>query len=146
MLCPNPTEDWKDCLQTFQVGRLPSTVARDLFHENLPLIPAKALKEAFESRSELAHILSTQDMAEVGVHQSKAVKILDSLPDSKAVKTLTDARKDDYDILRLLAKQHSLTFANALFRFGEARRACRKAVFTSATVRHEPYRLINSSV
>ena len=65
--------DWKDGLKTFQVGRLSSTVARELFHDDLPLIPAKALKEDFESRSELAHILSTQYMAEFGVHQSKGV-------------------------------------------------------------------------
>ena len=68
LLCPNPSDDWKDCLQTFQSGRLPATVARDLFKENLPLIPAKYLKEEFEARSDLASILSTQAMAEYEVH------------------------------------------------------------------------------
>ena len=124
LLCPNPSDDWKDCHQTFQTGRLPATVARDLFRESLPLILAKYLKEEFEARSDLANTLSTQAMAEYGVHHMKAIKVSKSdLPDAEAVKTVTEAKSDAYDILRLISKQHGLAFAKALFRFGEARKA-----------------------
>ena len=92
------------------------------------------MKEEFESHSELAHILATQYMAEFGVHQRKGVKTPEGLP----VTNLAKARKDDYDILRLLEKQHSFNFAKALFWFGEARRAYRKATLAPATVRHKP--------
>ena len=68
------------------------------------------------------------------------------LPENDSVKALTEAKSDTYDILRLVSKQHALTFAKALFRFGEARKACRKVIISAATVRHEPDRLINSSV
>ena len=144
LLCPSPSEDWKDCFSTFKAGRLPTTVARDLFHENLPLIPAKYLREEFESRSDLARALSVQAMTEFSISRNKAVEIPEGLPDN--AKPLVEIKKDDYDALRLIAKTHSLAFAKALFRFGEARRTCRKLVFASATVKHEPERLINSSI
>ena len=115
MLCPNPSDDWKDCHQTFQTGRLPATVARDLFRENLPLIPAKYLKEEFEARSDLANTLSTQAMAEYGVHHMKAIKVSKSdLPDSEPVKALVEAKSDAYDILRLISKQHAPSFCEGI--------------------------------
>ena len=86
-------------------------------------------------------------MAEFGVHHVKAAKVSKSeLPEHESVKVLTDVKSDAYDILRLIAKQHALAFAKALFRFGEARKACRKYIFSAATIRHEPDRLNNSSV
>ena len=94
----------------------------------------------------MAHVLSVQAMTEFAVSHNKAVEIPEGLPDNNHVKSIADVKRDDYDALRLIAKTHSLSFAKALFRFGEARRTCRKLVFASATVKHEPERLINSSI
>ena len=84
-------------------------------------------------------------MAEHAIHQHKAYKLPDGVPESLK-KNILEARRNDYEMMRLIAKNHSQTLGLALFCFGEARKACRKAVFASATVHHEPDRLINSSI
>ena len=49
-------------------------------------------------------MLSTQAMAEYGVHHIKAVKVTKSdLPDNDSVKALMEGKSDAYDILRLIA-------------------------------------------
>ena len=96
LLCPSPSEDWKDCFTTCKAGRLPTTVARDLFHENLPLIPAKYLREEFESRSDLAHALSVQAMTEFANSHNKATEIPEGLAENAM--SLIDIKWDDYDV------------------------------------------------
>ena len=50
-------------------------MARDLFREKLPVIPAKYLKEEFQARSELARVLSIQATAEYGIYHIMAAKV-----------------------------------------------------------------------
>ena len=92
----------------------------------------------------MAHALSVQAMTEFAISHNKAKEIPEGLAEN--AKSLIDIKRDDYDALRLIVKTHSLAFAKALFCFGEARRICRKLVFASPTVKHDPERLINSSI
>ena len=64
-------------------------------------------------------------MAEHAIHQHKAYKLPDGVPESLK-KNILEARRNDYEMMRLIAKNHSQTLGLALFRFGEARKACRK--------------------
>ena len=144
LLCPNSTDDWKDCALTFKPGRLNNDAARVQIKENVHLIPIKYLKEEFDARIALAQALATQTMSEFGVHTNlAALKAMKPIPGAEKTE---EALKTAAEIARLIAKQHTHQFALALFRFGEARRACRRAAFISAKVRHEPERLINSSI
>ena len=97
------------------------------------MLPYKILKEEYKARSDLLRILSTQAMAEHVIHQHKMFKFPQGAPENLR-KTFQEARRNDYEMMRLVAKQHSHTLGMALFRFGEARRACSKAVFATAAV------------
>ena len=144
MLCPTSTDDWKECAQTFKPCRLGNDAARTQLGENVHLIPIKNLKEEYEARLALAQALSTQSMLEFSVHlNNTAIKELKPVPGAEKTE---ESLRVAAEMSRLSAKQHIQQFATALFRFGEARRACRKAAFVSAKVRHEPERLINASI
>ena len=123
LLAPNESEDWKACADTFVPGKLEPEIAQRQFSEDVPSLPQHLIKAEFEARNRLAQALSTQSMCEFGIHME---------PNS--------------EMLKLLAKQHLFQFSEALHAFGTARRACRKHIFQHATVRHEPDRLINSSI
>ena len=56
------------------------------------------------------------------------------------------SRDPGYDLLKVLVKSMVSTLRNDLSDFMQARRACRKHVFLSAEVRHEPTRLINGPI
>ena len=124
LLCPQESlEDWGECALTFKGGRFEPDCAREQFGESVPFIPYKQLKDEFDKRLVLAHALGTQTMIELHIH-----------------------RHPEMEGFKLLAKQHLPQFAKALFDFGEAKKTCRKTVLDRATIKHEPSRLIHSSI
>ena len=145
LLCPSSSEDWKDCFKNFQVGRVPKKKKKKKksFPWKSPSDPAKFLREEFESRSVLAHALSVQAMTEFTISHNKERK------SRRSSRKCYVSYRHQMGWLWCLASycQDAFTgLAKALLCFGEARRVCRKLVFASATVKHDPERLINSSI
>ena len=114
---------WDEVHMTFTVGKLENSVASMQFKEELPLIPARLLTQEYVARQALAEALSHQTLLEILV---------------------SNRRKDK--AYTLLAKQHLGQLHRILHQFGIARRLCREHVFIHAKVKHEPRRLIDSSL
>ena len=79
-------------------------MARDLFREQLPIIPAKYLKEEFQASSELARVLSIQATAEYGIYHIMAVKVTNKKGQKMKYQSSDEGVSDAYDILRHVAK------------------------------------------
>ena len=120
---PNDSDAWKGVASTFTVGKLPNDCASSLFNEDLPKLPNALLNTEYEARLRLARSLHTMALTETLIH----------------------LREKD-EALSLIAKTHGLTVTQDLHAFAMARRALRKHIFEHAKVRHEPNRLINSSL
>ena len=79
-------------------------MARDLFREQLPIIPAKYLKEEFQASSELARVLSIQATAEYGIYHIMAAKVTNKKGQKMKYQSSDEGVSDAYDILRHVAK------------------------------------------
>ena len=120
---PCPKASWTDIHQTFSVGKLPNNIAQKQFNEQLPLLSEAMLKRELDARERLASVLSHQVTLEI-----------------------LNENYSESDLFALLAKQHLPTLLRALYDFGLSRRECRRHVMQFSKVRHEPQRLIDSSI
>ena len=127
MFLPNDSEAWNKVGETFSVGKLAPEVGAKQLQENLPYLFEEIMKAELEAKTRLSNSLSFQCVLESS---------LDSIP----------FKDDRENIFTCLAKQHSAVLKDDLYAFGMARRACRKHVLRNAKVRHEPSKLINSSI
>ena len=123
LVLPNDSDIWNQVYATFTVGPLPANCASILFNEDLPQVPDSLLKREFSARSCLARTLHTMCLTEMMGQES---------PNSEQFK--------------ILAKSQVSSAIHDIFDFGVARRLCRKSVLQHAALRHEPTKLINSSI
>ena len=117
------SEKWTDIVATFESGKLAQDIATKQFSETLPLLSDAKLKIELEAREKLAnslHVLTSME--------------------------LLAANYDSCDLFPMLAKAHLPAVVRNLQEFANARRALRVHTFMNAKVRHEPNRLINSSL
>ena len=122
-LFPGDSQAWKEVALTFSEGKLEQDCASAQFNENLPKLSNHLVNVEFEARMRLARTLSSLTSVELGA--------------------LT--RPED-DLYKVVAKGMLPSFRQDLMDFGIARRNCRKHILQYARVRHEPVRLINSSL
>ena len=123
LLLPNDSEFWVGVHETFEVGKLPNNIASTQFDERLPLIPDDLLKAEFHAKERLSRSLAQQTLIETMI-----------------------GNYENAECFKVLAKNNLAIFHQDLFDFMVARRACRKHVLANAKVRHEPKRLIDSSI
>ena len=123
LLLPNDSKEWEAVQSTFSMCKLPQDCAQKQFREQLPLIPLGMLAHEYDTHVALSSTLS---------HQTLLETFMGNNPES--------------DECKVLAKTHLVNLMRALYAFFSARKACREHVFKYAKVRHEPLRLINSSM
>ena len=123
LLFPGGSEGWEDVASTFSVGKLSVDCFSQQFNENLPKLPDGLITKEFDTRTRLARSLNTFTLAEYMI-----------------------SRDPGYDLLKVLVSSMVTNLKNDLVDFIQARRACRKHVFLSATIRHEPNRLITGPI
>ena len=80
-------------------------------------------------------------MAEHAIHQHKAYKLPDGVPDPLK-KNILEARRNDYEMMRLIAKKSLANSGFSPFPLWRGSKSLSQVVFASAIVRHEPDRLI----
>ena len=136
LLIPQESDQWNDCHMTFKSKKLEREVAQTQLGENLPLLPHNLLKTEYESRLHLSDMLSLSTQAEL-------LLSLNSLKgdERKGGKTETNGL-----LIKIHAKSIAGPLNNAIWAFGEARKACRRFVLKGATIRFEPDKLIDSSI
>ncbi|XP_064109242.1 uncharacterized protein LOC135217346 [Macrobrachium nipponense] len=123
LLVPEDPTYWHQTPETFQKGKLETDCASTQFNERLLKLPEHLIKAEFEARCRLSRSLHSVTSAEM---------IASTYPTTPEFQVLTKS---------LLG-----TFQHDLFDFAVARRACRKFVLRPATIRHEPNKLIRSSI
>ncbi|XP_066981300.1 uncharacterized protein [Macrobrachium rosenbergii] len=123
LLFPTDLECWTGAPETFTVGKLDSECASNLFSEQLPRLPESLIKAEYEARCRLSRSINSVTSVE-----------------------LTSAVYKDEPLFRVLTKSLLASFQSDLFDFIVARRNCRKFVLADATIRHEPNKLIKSSI
>ncbi|XP_064078898.1 uncharacterized protein LOC135196208 isoform X2 [Macrobrachium nipponense] len=123
LLVPEDPTYWHQTPETFQKGKLETDCASTQFNERLLKLPEHLIKAEFEARCRLSRSLHSITSAEM---------IASAYPTAPEFQVLTKS---------LLG-----TFQHDLFDFAVARRACRKFVLRPATIRHEPNKLIKSSI
>lgn len=123
LVFPGSDEFWMDAPSTFTVGKLDPLCASSQFSEELPKLPESLLKAEFETRTKLARSLSSGCLTEA-----------------------TAVSGSDEPFFQVLAKSFLATFQLDLHEFVMARLECRKFIFADATIRHEPNKLIKSSI
>ncbi|XP_064101055.1 uncharacterized protein LOC135211750 [Macrobrachium nipponense] len=123
LLMPATREFWHDAPSTFTVGKLDSDCASTLFSDKLPKLPENLLKTEFETKTRLARSINAVTSLELVASMYK-----------------------DEQLFQVLTKSLLQTFQSDLFEFAAARRVCRKYVLAEASIRHEPNRLIKSSI
>ena len=102
------------------MGKLSADCFSQQFNESLPKLPESLITREFDTRTRLAQSLHTFTLTKYML-----------------------SRDPGYNLLKVLVKSLVNTLKNDLSDFMQARRACRKHVFSSAEIRHEPTRLIN---
>ena len=122
LLLPS-TEEWNGVAATFLPGKLPADNASEQFSEALPRVPDNDLKAEHEARLALQNSLHAITLLEMIMRSNEGLSTLKSL-----------------------SKPLLVSFQKDLWAFITARLACRKHVFASATIRHEPQKLINSCI
>ena len=140
LLVPNDSTEWAECDKTFRPEKLDKRIAQKQFDEPLPLIPEDLLKKEYETRKRFIAALRTKTMAEYAMNR---FPVSGNVRD-KEVEVVGVELAGEF--FKLLSKQHCEQFSAALYDWGQAKRACRKYILKTATVRHEPERLINSSL
>ncbi|XP_068211926.1 uncharacterized protein [Palaemon carinicauda] len=120
---PSDDKDWKDVHHIFSVGKLEADIAGRQFGEDLPKLSDFHLRQEQETKERLDASMSLQTMLEMVASDSQSP-----------------------DMFMVFAKAHLATVTKDLYYFIKARRACREFVFASAAVRHEPRKLISSSI
>ena len=123
LLFPADSEGWENVATTFSVGKLSPDCFSQQFNENLPRLTEGLINKEFEARTRLARTLHSFTMAELLMSREPGIDMLKVLVKSM----VTSLRKDMTDFMLI-------------------RKACRKHLFLSAEVRHEPTRLINGPV
>ncbi|XP_064107538.1 uncharacterized protein LOC135216296 [Macrobrachium nipponense] len=114
---------WADLPATFTVGKLKPDCAIDQFGKRLPRLPDNLIQAKFEARTRLGRTLNALVMTEV------AAITYGSEP-----------------LFKLLAKAQTQTVQSDLYELVVARRNCRKHVLQEATIRHEPNKLLSSTI
>ncbi|XP_064087967.1 uncharacterized protein LOC135202485 isoform X2 [Macrobrachium nipponense] len=123
LLFPTGPDFWKDAPATFTTGKLDPECASDLFSERLPRIPDHLVKTEFEAKTRLARSINSVTAAE-----------------------LVASTYNEEQVFRVLTKVLLQMFQSDLYDFAVARRACRKHFLAGASIKHEPNRLIRSSI
>ncbi|XP_066955440.1 uncharacterized protein [Macrobrachium rosenbergii] len=123
LLFPGDSEFWLGAPATFTVGKLDPECASTLFGEQLPKIPDALLKKEYEARCRLSRSIHSITISEV-----------------------TALVYADEPLFQVLTKSLLASFQSDLYDYVVARQNCRKHIFANATIRHEPNRLIKSSI
>lgn len=123
LLFPQDDPRWAEVDDTFSVQKLKPDCASSLFNEDLPAIPNNLLTEEFAARQRLARTLHTMTVSELGM-----------------------VSHPDWEILKVITKSMVASLRHDLTDFVQARKKCRAHVLEGATVRHEPNKLIGSSI
>ncbi|XP_064100400.1 uncharacterized protein LOC135211154 [Macrobrachium nipponense] len=123
LLLPGREDLWEDLPATFSVGKLKPDCAITLFSERLPKLSDALIQAEFDAKTRLARSLNSLVMTE------------------------TAAREYAQEpLLKVIAKSLLLGMQCDLYDFAVARRNCRKHVLSEATIRHEPNKLLASSI
>ena len=123
LIFPADSEGWKNVVETFTGSKLSPECFSLQFNENLPKLNDGLINKEFEVRSRLARTLHTFTLTE----------LLMSL-------------HPELEILKVIVKSMCASLRKDLTDFMLVRKACRKHLFLTATVRHEPTKLINAPV
>ncbi|XP_066955826.1 uncharacterized protein [Macrobrachium rosenbergii] len=123
LLFPGDSECWLGAPATFTVGKLDPECASTLFSKQLPRIPDALLKTEFGARCRLSRSLHSVTISEV-----------------------TALVYTDEPLFKVLTKSLLASFQSDLYDFVVARQNCRKHISADATIRHEPNRLMKSSI
>ena len=123
LIFPADSEGWKNVVETFTGNKLSPDCFSLQFNENLPKLNDGLINKEFEVRSRLARTLHTFTLTE----------LLMSL-------------HPELEMLKVLVKSMCASLRKDLTDFLLVRKACRKHLFLTATVRHEPTKLINAPV
>lgn len=123
LVFPGEAGAWKGVTATFTSGRLAANCASVQFNEDFPKLTDALIKNEFETRSRLMRTLHLLTLTEVMRQENSEV-----------------------EHFSILAKAQINSAAHDLYDFGLARRACRKYVLHFAKLRHEPTKLIMSSL
>ena len=123
LIFPADSEGWKNVVDTFTGNKLSPECFSQQFNESLPKLNDGLINKEFEVRSRLARTLNTFTLTEylMSLHP-------------------------ELEMLKIIVKSMCASLRKDLTDFMLVRKACRKHLFLTATVRHEPTKLINAPV